>query len=337
MIGSIIGGGASLIGGILDVATGKKKQKRAQKNAKELLKEQEEAQERMNQANAERNYQYGEKSAGNAHERQIELMNLQQEQNSLGTKVQEAKDAGINPQFALGGAGGGGGGGGAAQGDGAGNQRSQAADYIAAMEAANNARLTDVEVKRGLRETALLAEEARNLKAERELKKAEAKKANEEAKTEEESRKWIINDIRENGWGKYLDNLRKNWEHGQSEYGTLEDGPQVEVFRSIDFEREGNWITSTPKFNEKEALEIASIIEDIEGKKLDRMLRKEEAERLWTLMLNEIKNGKQQRAESAARELATRWGIGEYKNWKTWTDTGTQAIGAISKGIQITR
>lgn len=155
--------------------------------------------------------------------------------------------------------------------------------------------------------------------------KEETKEAEAETETENKGRDIAIAKIKEEGWGAVLDNTRKEWElRGNGNEG---ESTYYEAFKRA------TWITETPNFNQREAIEIMDIAEDIEGKRLDRMLRREEAEREWQKLVNELKNGEQSRAESTARELAYKWGIGEYKNWKTWTETGTKALGAVAQSI----
>ena len=38
--------------------------------------------------------------------------------------------------------------------------------------------------------------------------------------------------------------------------------------------------------------------------------------------------------KAKAQELAVNWGIGEYKNWKTWVDLGANALKTITSIIK---
>lgn len=286
--------GGSLFGNI----GSKKRLKRAYKLQSELQSQQ-----------AKENYEYGEMAADSAHDRSLALLEAETAANSYEAQIKDITAAGVSPGV-LGNAGGGSAGGGA-QGDGA--RGIQPMDIAAIMQAENEAKAINNEKYKQTAESILL-------KAEADKAKAETAKLNAEAETENEGRKITIENIKQEGWGKLLDNIRKEWEHGDAR-----EGEGWTSIRSGTYEKQ-TAISNTPRFNEKEAAEIAKLVTEAE-------LNTEKKKGYWEELLNATKKANADEIKAAAIKLAAEWETGEYTNWKTWQRTATEAIGGISKII----
>lgn len=162
----IVGAGLGLIGSI---GAGKRQRKaiEAQKNA----------QMELNQQAAELNYQYGEKAAENAYNRQLAMYQKSYEDQSYKAMVKQMEDAGLSIGLMYGGNGSGGGAGamsGAPKGDTGGAIAGQATSAAALMQIENERRSLALQ-------QASMAKDIQLKDAEIELKKTEADKSRKEA------------------------------------------------------------------------------------------------------------------------------------------------------------
>lgn len=160
--------GLNAASGIAGLFGAKRKQKRAFNYQSQLNREQ-----------AQLNYDYGEMSAENAHQRTLALRadDQQREDTQIQRQVEDAQAAGISPSVfgGMGGAGGGGGGAGGAQGGGA--RGGQPVDAAAIIGALNEKRALNIDAQRQRTEDALAVAEAA-------VKKAEAKAIRDENERE---------------------------------------------------------------------------------------------------------------------------------------------------------
>lgn len=161
-----IGTGLGLLGGI---GAGRRQRKaiEAQKNA----------QKELNEQAASLNYEYGEKAAENAYQRQLAMYQRSYEDQSYGAMVNQMEDAGLSVGLMYGGNGGGGGAGamsGAPKGDTGGAIAGQATSAAALMEVENQRKAL------ALQQTSMV-KDIQLKDAEIELKEKEADKAGKEA------------------------------------------------------------------------------------------------------------------------------------------------------------
>lgn len=200
----LAGAGLGLIGSI---GAGKRQEKaiEAQKNA----------QMELNQQAAELNYQYGEKAAENAYNRQLAMYQRSYEDQSYKAMVKQMEDAGLSVGLMYGGNGSGGGAGamsGAPKGDTGGAMAGQAANAAALMQVENERRSLALQ-------QASMAKDIQLKDAEIELKKTEADKSRKdalytEALTETEDELRAFRKAREFWEGRisWIENLRKQFE-----------------------------------------------------------------------------------------------------------------------------
>lgn len=317
---SWLGGAASaiagsLVGGLTNIGSGKR--------ARKLIKRQEEAQQRLNEQNAKLNYEYGEQAADAAHERSLGLLAAETEANSYQAQVADAEQAGLSVGLLYGGGGGGVGGsaGGGAQGDGAGNQRSKAAEQLEILSIMQQEKMANAEIAKTINESRLVD-------AEKEKIKAETENLKEETSTSQAMTPYQTELIRQQGIQQWLENLRTEWEnkgHDQNE---------ATINRNATLNADA-FISTNSYFNEARTQEIAEAIARTEQGKAAAALDTERKLHYFQEILNATAHADADRARAAAIKLATEWSTGEYTNWKTWVDTAgkaVEALGGIIKG-----
>lgn len=203
-ISGAIGAGLGLLGSI---GAGRRQRKaiEAQKNA----------QKELNEQAASLNYEYGEKAAENAYERQLAMYNRSYKDQSYEAMVKQMKDAGLSVGLMYGGNGSGGGAGamsGAPKADTGGAVAGQAANAATLMEVENQRKALALQ-------QASMAKDIQLKDAEIELKKKEAEKVGKdslytEALTETENTLRNARTHREFWEGRlsWIENLRKQFE-----------------------------------------------------------------------------------------------------------------------------
>ena len=203
-ISGAIGTGLGLLGSI-GAGRRQKKAIEAQKNA----------QKELNEQAVQLNYEYGEKAAENAYERQLAMYNRSYEDQSYKAMVKQMEDAGLSVGLMYGGNGSGGGAGamsGAPKADTGGAMAGQAANAAALMEIENQRKSLALQ-------QASMAKDIQLKDAEIELKKKEADKAGQEAlytealeETEDALREARANREFWEGRLPWLNNMRQEFE-----------------------------------------------------------------------------------------------------------------------------
>lgn len=187
----------------------------AGKRQKKAIEAQKNAQKELNEQAASLNYEYGEKAAENAYERQLAMYQRSYEDQSYKAMVNQMKDAGLSVGLMYGGNGSGGGAGamsGAPKGDTGGAMAGQAASAAALMEVENQRKSLALQ-------QASMAKDIQLKDAEIELKEKEADKAGQEAlytealkETEDELREARANREFWEGRLPWLNNMRQEFE-----------------------------------------------------------------------------------------------------------------------------
>lgn len=190
--------------------------------AKKRLKRQVEAQKQLNEQAAQLNYEYGEKAAENAYNRQLALYERSYQDQSYSAMRKQMEDAGLSVGLMYGGGGNGGAGGattgapmGETGGAEAGRADSPAAQQAAAIQQAQLG-LGLVSMKKDL---ALKDAQIEEINATAEAKRAEAGLATEKKITEMQQRDWIVRGAKEIAHTNYIDRLRKEYEDTQPAEG----------------------------------------------------------------------------------------------------------------------
>lgn len=190
--------------------------------AKKRLKRQVDAQKQLNEQAAKLNYEYGEKAAENAYQRQMEMYERSYRDQSYSAMRQQMEDAGLSVGLMYGGGGNGGAGGattGAPQGETggaeAGRADSSAVQQTAAIEQARLG-LGLVSMKKDL---AIKDAQIEEINATAAKQRAEAANLTEKSITEMQQRDWIVRGAKEIAHTHYIDRLRKEYEDTQPSEG----------------------------------------------------------------------------------------------------------------------
>lgn len=213
---SLISGlGSGLGSGLVGTALGLLGNIGQGKRQRKAIEAQKNAQKELNQQAAELNYEYGEKAAENAYNRQLAMYQKSYEDQSYKAMVNQMEDAGLSVGLMYGGSGSGGGAGamsGAPKGDTGGAMAGQAANAAALMQVENERRSLALQ-------HASIAKDIQLKDAEIELKKTEADKSRKdalytEALTETEDELRAFKKAREFWEGRisWIENLRKQFE-----------------------------------------------------------------------------------------------------------------------------
>lgn len=314
-----IGAIGSVVGSALGLVHGKKESSRAK------------AWKRNNDA-AEINYNWNEKAAENAHQRQIEMYNKSLKDNSPLAVRQRMEEAGLNYGLMMsGGAQGGsgtianapqGGASGAATPKHEGNdvERRQAKMATIGMG------LQLAMMKSQIRKTEA---EAENAEAGAENQRANAKKAAGETMREAESRNLFVRNLKESTIAQWRENEIRNWQgmdHGDRKFDyTVED---AELGASQAFH-------NNSYIGEMAAADIAKAWGEANNVEAMKELNSAKARGYWTELLNATAHADADKMKAAAAKLSTEWNTGEYTNWKTWTEIATKVVGDVGKAVAV--
>lgn len=186
------------------------------------LKKQVKAQKQLNEQAAQLNYEYGEKAAQNAYDRQLALYERSYQDQSYSAMRKQMEDAGLSIGLMYGGGGNGGAGGattgapmGETGGAEAGRADSPAAQQAAAVQQAQLG-LGLVSMKKDL---AIKDAQVKEINAAAEKQRAEAENITEQKITEVQQRDWIVRGAKEIAHTHYIDRLRKEYEDTQPAEG----------------------------------------------------------------------------------------------------------------------
>ncbi len=186
------------------------------------LKKQINAQKQLNEQAAKLNYEYGEKAAENAYQRQMQMYERSYQDQSYSAMRQQMEDAGLSVGLMYGGGGSGGAGGattGAPQGETGGAEAGRAdspADQQAAAIQQAQLGLGLVSMKKDL---AIKDAQIEEINATAERQRAEAARITEQKITEVQQRDWIVRGAKEIAHTHYIDRLRKEFEDTQPAEG----------------------------------------------------------------------------------------------------------------------
>lgn len=190
--------------------------------AKKRLKRQVDAQKQLNEQAAKLNYEYGEKAAENAYQRQMEMYERSYQDQSYAAMRGQMEDAGLSVGLMYGGGGNGGAGGattGAPQGE-TGGAEAGRADSPAAQQAAA---IQQAQLGLGLvsmkKDLAMKDAQIKEINAAAAKQRAEAENITEQKITEVQQRDWVVRGAKEIAHAHYIDRLRKEFEDTQPAEG----------------------------------------------------------------------------------------------------------------------
>lgn len=327
-----IGTGLGMIG---NIGAGRRQRKaiEAQKNA----------QKELNEQAAQINYEYGEKAAENAYQRQLAMYQRSYEDQTYGAMVDQMKDAGLSVGLMYGGSGSGGGAGamsGAPKADTGGAIAGQAANAAALMEVENQRKSLALQ-------QVSMAKDIQLKDAEIRLKEKEADKAGKEALytealTETENILRNAKAHREFWEGRlnWIENLRKQFE----DVTTPNENGELKATEDM----YGNYeIISKAIGTASKAASILKVIAETgteEQRKIaiaaEAALTNEKAKGYWKELEVAIKNANSEAIIAAATKLnseTNRMDIehkyGVKMTAKQWIELGIEVTGAIAGAI----
>lgn len=301
-------------------------------------KRQRKQQKKLNEQAAELNYIYGEKSAENAFGRQLQMYDRTYQDNSPANRVQQIEDAGLSPSLMYGSGAGAGGAGQATtapQGSGAqGLQAGQASDEGALLEAGIKALAMKNETKRVNSEIRINKEKELEIQANADKAKAEADKARAETKTTDESREAYIEKLKQEGEGQWIENLKEDWfAKGGHEDSIEEVIYENDLYGVFGIHKDGLLTRERVNAVTKGAWETIDAENKSRLTKAMEILTNNKAAGYWQELLNATITANAAKTQAAAQKLATEWGTGEFKNWKTWITLGKDVLGQGVKAI----
>lgn len=255
---------------------------------------------------------------------QKDLMSLAQEQQlqmwkdtSYSAQMEQLANAGLNPALMYSGAGAGVTGtvGGGSVGTG------QAADESQQKTAEMQAQAMGLQM-------AKTSAEIEVLKSQAEKNRADADLSGSQTTTEEKKRDIFIENLRQQGMGDWLINLRMQMENK----GQMQDD-EIQMFRNQTYD-ESTAFQKTGIWNQRETTAIAEAMARAGNQEAQALLNNEEAQVVWAKLINAEKIGDAVVMQAEAYKLANMWSTGEFTNWKTWVDLGKDAVGLVFDGIK---
>lgn len=217
-------------------------------------------------------------------------------------QVAHLKAAGLNPAlvYAKGGAGGStSGGGGTSVGSGtASDESSRKQADIAAMG---------------------MGLQMQRIQSEIDVNKSIAEKNRAEAQTTEESRTYVIDKLRQEGHGAWLDNIKNQYVMGDT----------GNVVHKNAMTGKTAYISDSSLFTEQITTDIAKAQAEKGNAEAQALLANEKAKGYFQELLNDTLRADSDKIRATAQKLATEFNTGEFTNWKTWADLASQTIKLI--------
>lgn len=309
-----IGGGISAIGGAVQAGQGmgignKRKQKR-----------QFEWQTKLNEQAGALNYQYGEMAAENQYERQLGMYDSRlSPEAQMQSQMEGIKGLGLSPALMYGGAGPGGSGSAstAPGGGGAGGQQAGKADSPAQQQMAQA-------------QSMAVATQIAKMQSEIEVNKsvaaknvADAEQSIQETETEISKRNVFIENLKQEGMMKWLQNVKTEYEMGG------DDGSQMIATKNKEYGTA--YIIPEGPYGRQLAGDIAKAWGEANNNEALAKLNDNRAKGYFQELLNATAQADARTIEAAAKKLEAEWGTTTGMNWKSWADVATNILRAIMK------
>ncbi len=334
LTGGLASGVSGLVSGLFGMIGAKKREKRQLEN-----------QMKLNEQAAKVNYEYGEKAAENAFQRQMEMYQQSYKDQSYSAMRKQMEDAGLSVGMMYGGGAAGGEGGATSGAPQASTGGAVAGDAAAVMQ--NELGLRSINLQNA------------KLQAEIENIRASTKKSEAETNTEDAARDAYVQNLIEEGRGKWIENLRKKIEDSEFDVGSVtyyDNGevkiePTVEMFKNKLY---GDYaFSSLGATYYNIAYEISGLMADLRSKLTSsRLMEKEIKVGDSTIKMNdaiaELNNekkkyyfqelmiaamrGQADMVSAMAQKLSAEFETGVFTNWKTWTTIGMETL---SEGLSL--
>lgn len=231
-------------------------------------------------------------------------------------QVKHLKNAGLNPAliYAKGGAGGSTSGGGGASVGGA-----SASDETSRQMANNQSTAMGLQL-------AKLQSEIDLNKSVAEVNRAQAGKAGAETETTEQSRNYLVEKLRQDGKGQWLNNL-------QEQYKMSGGNPDSTTVRNKNVDYGTVDISSTSLFTKEITTQIAQTEAQTNNAAAQALLTNNKAMGYFQELLNDTARSNAAGVQAAAAKLSAEFNSGEMQNAKFWIQMGTAILGSLTGGI----
>lgn len=216
---------------------------------------------------------------------------------SAPEQVKKLQEAGLNSalMYAKGGTGGSTGSGGASVGGG------QASDESSRMRANTESVMTGMALQK--------------LQSEIAVNNSIAEKNRADAQTTTESRSWLVEKLKQEGKGEWLENIRNKYM-----METDNTTGEVTAVKYVN-DKYGEVNTGTGTlFDQQISNEIAQIYANANNQNAQALLTNEKAKGYWQELLNDTARADNDKIKATALKLSSEWSTGEFTNWKTWAD-----------------
>lgn len=290
-------------------------------SVKKQLKWQKQAQMELNQQAAELNYQYGEKAAENAYNRQMQMYERSYQDNSYAAMRKQIEDAGLSVGLMYGGGGASGGGAGsmsgAPQAETGGATAGDAGAVLSAAVAMENVKTQRIQAAA---DAALKYAQVENLKA-------QTGKTGEETLTERVLREIRANLMKEQGTAQWIQNVESRWAGLQEMESSGDYSEEHEMYGQ--YRLIANSLT-----NQRAQAEVAKVVaeKNLTGKNVDKVageIAKIQQDILTGRAEEAMK--KAQKLETEAKTQDIKLKNGEETNWRTWVQLAFDGIGGLCK------
>lgn len=174
---------------------------------------------------------------------------------------------------------------------------------------------------------AKLASEIDVNKSVAESNRASAGKDVAETKTTNETRNILIENMKNEGISKWIENVEKSYLLSYDPAKGDNLSAENEIYNwGVAINKEGG-------FSQQAATAIAKTMAETGNATASALLTNEKAKGYWLELLNATASVENDRIKAAAIKLSAEWDTGEYTNWKTWTELGKDALGTLTSLI----
>lgn len=228
----------------------------------------------------------------------------------------QMEEAGLNPALMYGHAGAGG------------STTSASAGQVTGGQASNEAQKKQAEVQEmgmALQMQKQMAE-IKLLNAQAKEHETSAKLKGEQATTESDKREILIENMRQEGIGNWLQNVEKEYLHQPYRH------EQLDMFKNITYDVVTG-IQGQSLFTRQVTNSILKTEAETGNEHAQAALSNEKAKIVYQELLVAMQNADANTTKAKAIELAAMWDTGEFTNWKTWVESGATAINSISNLI----
>lgn len=154
---------------------------------------------------------------------------------------------------------------------------------------------------------------------------AEALQAGANTATIEQSRDWLVEKLKEEGKGQWIENIRKNYQ----DFIENKDGAQGAGYESNKYGQ--HIIRGESLFTQGITAEITQALASSNNQAAQALLTDQKAQGYFTELLNESIKADAAATQAAAQKLSAEFSTGEMINWKTWKDLAESIIKLILK------